>query len=209
MLGGVDGILVPGGFGMRGIEGKIDAIRYARTQNIPYFGICLGMECAVVEFARGVLGLEEANSTEFDPATDHPVIWLMEEQQSVRQRGGTMRLGAWPCVLAPESQARHAYGVERVEERHRHRYEFNNAYRTMFEDQGFIASGTSPDGSIVEIMELVDHPWFVTVQFHPEFKSKPTRAHPLFREFIVAALLHREAARSGSGADIEARVAAS
>jgi CTP synthase len=211
VLGGVDGILVPGGFGMRGIEGKIEAVRYARTQSIPYFGICLGMECAVVEFGRDVLGLEDANSTEFDPTTGHPVIWLMEDQQAVRERGGTMRLGAWPCALAPDSLARQAYGLERVDERHRHRYEFNNAYRSVFEDQGFIATGTSPDGSIVEIMELVDHPWFLAVQFHPEFKSKPTKAHPLFREFVAAALQQGESTRSGSGsgAELEARAVAS
>jgi CTP synthase len=211
VLGGVDGILVPGGFGMRGIEGKIEAIRYARTQNIPYFGICLGMQCAVVEFARDVLALEDANSTEFDQTTDHPVICLMEEQQTVRQRGGTMRLGAWPCILAPESLARQAYGIDRVDERHRHRYEFNDAYRGMFEDQGFIATGTSPDNSIVEIMELIDHPWFLAVQFHPEFKSKPTRAHPLFRQFIAAALRQRETTRAGAGAaaELEARAVAS
>ena len=189
LLGGVDGILVPGGFGMRGIEGKIEAIRYARTRNIPFFGICLGMQCAVVEFARSDLGLDDANSTEFDKNTEHPVIWLMEEQQSVRERGGTMRLGAWPCSLAAESLARQAYGVDLIHERHRHRYEFNNAYRQAFAKQGLIATGTSPDGTIVEIMERVDHPWFLAVQFHPEFKSKPTKAHPLFRDFVAAALI--------------------
>jgi CTP synthase len=194
LLGGVDGILVPGGFGMRGIEGKIEAIRYARTNKIPYFGICLGMQCAVIEFARGVLGLNDANSTEFDKATDHPVIGMMEGQQTVRERGGTMRLGSWPCELNAGSLARKAYGVERIDERHRHRYEFNNTYRTQFEKAGFIPSGTSPDGTIVEIMELIDHPWFLAVQFHPEFKSKPTKAHPIFREFVAAALRRRELA---------------
>ena len=209
MLAGVDGILVPGGFGMRGIEGKIEAIRFARTRGIPYFGICLGMQCAVVEFAREALGLDDANSTEFDPATDHPVIWLMEEQHSVRQRGGTMRLGSWPCDLAPGSLARAAYGTDRIEERHRHRYEFNNAYRRAFEENGLVATGTSPDGTIVEIVELLDHPWFVAVQFHPEFQSKPTRAHPLFREFVAAALRQREASRTGAAAELEAGVGAS
>jgi len=194
-LNGVDGILVPGGFGMRGIEGKIEAIRYARTRNIPFFGICLGLQCAVVEFARGVLGLEDANSTEFDQATDHPVICLMEEQQSVRERGGTMRLGAWPCVLAPGSLAHRAYRLDQIQERHRHRYELNNAYRKAFQERGLIATGISPDGTIVEMMELRDHPWFLAVQFHPEFKSKPTQAHPLFRDFIVAALERRETNR--------------
>ncbi len=209
MLGGMDGILVPGGFGMRGIGGKIEAIRFARTHNIPYFGICLGMQCAVIEFARDVLGLEDANSTEFDQTTEHPVIWLMPAQQSVRERGGTMRLGAWPCVLATEGFARSAYGVDQINERHRHRYEFNNAYRRDFEDNGLIATGTSPDGEIVEIVELNDHPWFVAVQFHPEFQSKPTKAHPLFREFVAASLRHRTDGRPGTGVELEARSVAS
>ena len=194
-LGGVDGLLVPGGFGMRGIEGKIEAIRYARTKGVPFFGICLGMQCASVEFARSVLGFEDANSTEFDKATQNPVISLMEEQLRVRERGGTMRLGAWPCLLAPISRAFTAYGKGQIDERHRHRYEFNNAYRKAFEDNGFAVTGTSPDGTLVEIIELPDHPWFVAVQFHPEFKSKPTRSHPLFRDFIGAALSRRESGR--------------
>ncbi|QEH33317.1 CTP synthase [Aquisphaera giovannonii] len=197
LLGGVDGILVPGGFGMRGIEGKIEAIRYARTNNVPFFGICLGMQCAVIEFARSVLGLEGANSTEFDRLADDPVIALMEEQKNVTQRGGTMRLGQWPCALAPERLARKAYGQDQISERHRHRYEFNNEYRKAFEGHGLVASGTSPDGGIVEIVELADHPWFLAVQFHPEFQSKPTHPHPLFRDFIGAAIARREALRSG------------
>ena len=196
ILGGVDGILVPGGFGMRGIEGKIEAIRYARTRGIPYFGICLGMQCAAVEFARSVLGLEDANSTEFDKHTQHPVISLMEDQSRVRERGGTMRLGAWPCDLARESHARKAYGADRISERHRHRYEFNNDYRKRFAEHGFLATGVSPDGSLVEIIEIPDHPWFLSVQFHPEFQSKPTKAHPLFRDFIAAALVRREGTRA-------------
>jgi CTP synthase len=196
LLGGVDGILVPGGFGMRGIEGKIEAIRYARVSQIPYFGICLGMQCAVIEFARSVLGLEDANSTEFDKTTDHPVIGLMEEQLSVEQRGGTMRLGAWPCLLAPGRLARRAYGLDQITERHRHRYEFNNAYRSAFEQHGLVAAGTSPDGNIVEIVELLDHPWFLAVQFHPEFQSKPTKAHALFRDFVGAALRRKGVSRS-------------
>ena len=195
LLGGVDGILVPGGFGMRGIEGKIEAIRFARAHKVPFFGICLGMQCAVVECARDLLGLENANSTEFEQTTDHPVIWLMEEQESVRERGGTMRLGSWPCVLAPGSLAHEAYRLDLINERHRHRYEFNNSYRRRFQDQGLVATGLSPDGTIVEIMERRDHPWFVAVQFHPEFKSKPTKAHPLFRDFIAAALRQRESSR--------------
>ena len=186
ILGGVDGILVPGGFGMRGIEGKIEAIRYARTQRIPYFGICLGMQCAVVEVARNELGLKDANSTEFDSETAHPVIAMMEDQQSVQDRGGTMRLGAYPCVLTPGSLAHRAYGAGLIHERHRHRYELNNEYRKAFHEHGLVATGISPDGTIVEIMERLDHPWFLAVQFHPEFKSKPTKAHPLFRDFVAA-----------------------
>jgi CTP synthase len=195
VLDAVDGILVPGGFGMRGIEGKIEAIRYSRIKKIPYFGICLGMQCAAVEFARSLLSMEDANSTEFDASTKHPVIALMEEQTQVQQRGGTMRLGAWPCVLSPGSLARAAYGVEAIRERHRHRYEFNNDYRKAYEKLGFVATGVSPDGNLVEIIELRDHPWFLAVQFHPEFKSKPTKAHPLFRDFVAAALRRREAVR--------------
>ena len=194
-LAGVDGLLVPGGFGMRGVEGKIEAIRFARTRGLPYFGICLGMQCATVEFARRMLGLEDANSTEFAQDTHNPVISLMENQLAVRKRGATMRLGAWPCVLAPDSRAMAAYGQERISERHRHRYEFNNAYRRMFEKNGFAVTGASPDGELVEIIELPDHPWFVAVQFHPEFQSKPTKAHPLFREFVAAALVHRESTK--------------
>jgi CTP synthase len=195
-LAGVDGILVPGGFGMRGVEGKIEAIRFARTRRIPYFGICLGMQCAAVEFARNVLGYDDANSTEFDKSTQHPVIALMGDQTTVRQRGGTMRLGACPCVLAEGSLARQAYGMDVIHERHRHRYEFNNTYRDAFEENGFLLTGLSPDGQLVEIIEWPDHPWFLAVQFHPEFQSKPTKAHPLFREFIAASLVRREAARA-------------
>lgn len=195
-LAGVDGILVPGGFGMRGVEGKIEAIRYARTRKIPFFGICLGMQCATVEFARSVLGLEDANSTEFDKETQNPVISMMEEQRGVTHRGGTMRLGAWPCNLAPRTLALQAYGTDRINERHRHRYEFNNSYRQAFAENGFVASGMSPNGDLVEIVELEEHPWFLAVQFHPEFKSKPTKAHPLFREFVGAALKRRENSRS-------------
>jgi CTP synthase len=194
-LKGVDGILVPGGFGMRGIEGKIEAIRYARMERIPYFGICLGMQCAVVEFARNELGLKDANSTEFDSATANPVIAMMEEQQSVKERGGTMRLGSYPCVLTPGSLAHRAYGAGSIQERHRHRYELNNGYRKAFQERGLVATGISPDGTIVEIMERLGHPWFVAVQFHPEFKSKPTKAHPLFRDFVSAALNRRHVSR--------------
>lgn len=195
LMAGVDGLLVPGGFGMRGIEGKIEAIRHARLKGVPFFGICLGMQCATIEFARSVLGLEDANSTEFDPTTHNAVISLMDDQLKVHDRGGTMRLGAWPCVLDPDSKARVAYGRDQIAERHRHRYEFNNAYRRLFEENGYAFTGTSPDGELVEIIELTDHPWFLAVQFHPEFKSKPTKAHPLFRDFIGAALLRRDVGR--------------
>ena len=197
VLAGVDGVLVPGGFGMRGIEGKIEAIRYARLKGIPFFGICLGMQCAAIEFARDVLGLEDANSTEFSASTQNPVISLMEEQSTIRERGGTMRLGSCPCALVPDTLARLAYGANTIHERHRHRYEFNDKYRKPFEDNGFIPSGLSPDGTLVEIIELplADHPWFLAVQFHPEFQSKPTKAHPLFRDFIAASLKRRDGAR--------------
>jgi len=201
VLAGVDGLLVPGGFGMRGIEGKIEAIRHARTKGIPFFGICLGMQCAAIEYARSVLGLDDANSTEFSQSTQNPVIALMEGQAAVRERGGTMRLGAWPCALVPDSLARAAYGAEQIRERHRHRYEFNNQYRKVFEEGGLVPTGLSPDGSLVEIIELPGHPWFLAVQFHPEFQSKPTKAHPLFRDFIAAALRRRE----GGRAEVEAR----
>ena len=196
MLNGVDGILVPGGFGMRGIEGKIEAVRFARTRGVPFFGICLGMQCASIEFARSVLRLDDANSTEFDRVTQNPVISLMEEQTKVRERGGTMRLGAYECRLEPDSRARQAYEADTIFERHRHRYEFNNDYRKSFAEAGFVPTGLSPDGSLVEIVELLDHPWFLAVQFHPEFKSKPTHAHPLFREFVTAALARHEGSRA-------------
>ncbi len=194
-LAGVDGLLVPGGFGMRGIEGKIEAIRHARVKRIPFFGICLGMQCAAIEFARSVLKLEDANSTEFSQSTQSPVIALMEEQTSVRERGGTMRLGAWECALSPGSRAHAAYGIPLIRERHRHRYEFNNHFRARFAESGLVPTGLSPDGSLVEIVEAPDHPWFLAVQFHPEFQSKPTKAHPLFRDFVAAALKRRDAGR--------------
>jgi CTP synthase len=187
-LAGVAGILVPGGFGDRGTEGKIAAARYARENGIPYFGICLGMQIASIEFARNVCGLEGANSTEFDPGTPHPVIALLDEQKEVAGKGGSMRLGSWPAAINPSSKAREIYGQSEIAERHRHRYEFNNDYRERMEARGFFVSGTSPDGSLVEIIELRDHPWFVAVQFHPEFLSKPDKPHPLFREFIKASI---------------------
>lgn len=191
-LSGVDGILVPGGFGMRGIEGKIDAIRYARECDVPFFGICLGMQCAVIEFARNVLGLENANSTEFSAETPHPVICLLNEQKKIIDKGATMRLGAQACLLEPGTRAAECYDAERISERHRHRYEFNPAYRSHFVEGGMTLSGVSPDGGLVEIVEIANHPWFLAVQFHPEFKSKPNRAHPLFSGFIEAALAHHQ-----------------
>ena len=195
---GCDGILVPGGFGYRGVEGKIAAIRYARENRIPFFGICLGMQCAVIEFARHVAGLEDANSEEFDPLSAHKVIYLMtewfdfrtknlEKRDAESDKGCTMRLGAYPCKIIPDTRAFEAYGKELVEERHRHRYEFNNAFKDLLEEKGMVFSGTAPDGSLMEIVELPDHPWFLGCQFHPEFKSRPMAAHPLFREFIKAA----------------------
>ncbi|KXG74428.1 CTP synthase [Fervidicola ferrireducens] len=191
-LSDVDGILVPGGFGDRGIEGKIKAIKYAREKKIPFFGICLGMQCAVIEFARNVCGLEGAHSTEFKPSTPYPVIDLLPEQKNVKDKGGTMRLGRYPCRLVPGTKAREAYGEEMIDERHRHRYEFNNEYRDILEKFGMVIAGHSPDGRLVEIIEIKDHPWFVGVQFHPEFKSRPNRPHPLFRDFVKAALRHKE-----------------
>ena len=187
-MGSVDAILVPGGFGMRGIEGKLEAIRFAREHKLPFFGICLGMQCSVIEFARNVCGFENANSSEFDESTPHPVIDLMETQKSIAGLGGTMRLGSYPCELLPRTHAREAYDAACVDERHRHRYEFNNAYREKMRMHGMVFSGVSPDGQLVEIVELQDHPWFVAVQFHPEFQSKPDRPHPLFRDFIAKTL---------------------
>jgi CTP synthase len=198
-LEGVDGVLVPGGFGSRGVEGKICAARYARENQIPYFGICLGMQIAVIEFARHLAGLENANSTEFDLSTPHPVIYLMEEwfddkSGTVQRRdihsdkGGTMRLGAYPCKLSEGSVAYRAYGTEAISERHRHRYEFNNAYMEPLKEAGLKISGMAPSGELVEIVEIEDHPWYLGCQFHPEFKSRPMTPHPLFRSFIAAAL---------------------
>ena len=186
VLGDCDGILVPGGFGSRGTEGMIAAARFAREHGIPYFGICLGMQIAVIEFARNVLGLAGANSTEFDGQTPHPVIDLMPDQVTITDKGGTMRLGSWPCVLREGSKAREAYGTELIRERHRHRYEFANRYRPAFEAAGMIPSGLSPDGTLVEMIELTGDAWFVGVQFHPEFQSRPNRPHPLFIRFCEA-----------------------
>jgi CTP synthase len=191
VLSGVDGVLVPGGFGYRGIPGKIEAVRFARERGIPFFGICLGLQCAVIEFAQNVLGLEDANTTEIDGNCRHPVVCMLDDQYDITHLGGTMRLGAYPCVLAEGSRARQAYGSAVIQERHRHRYEFNNQYRERFAEQGMAFSGTSPDGKLVEVIELREHPWFVAVQCHPEFKSKPTKAHPLFKGFVEASLARR------------------
>jgi CTP synthase len=208
VLGGVDGVLVPGGFGYRGIPGKIEAVRFARERGIPFFGICLGLQCAVIEFARNVVGLEDANTTEIDPSCRHPVVCLLDAQFSITRLGGTMRLGNYPCLLAEGSKARAAYGADEVQERHRHRYEFNNVYRQQFTAHGLSFSGTSPDGKLVEVLELPNHPWFVAVQCHPEFKSKPTAAHPLFKSFVGAALARREAKKKAEAAAARARAAA-
>jgi len=191
-LAGLDGIVVPGGFGVRGVEGKIAAITYAREHGIPFLGLCLGMQCAVIEFARNVCSLDGANSSEFDSRTPHPVIDLMDEQRQVADYGGTMRLGAYPARLQPGSIVATAYGTEVVYERHRHRYEVNPKYRGRMEDAGLVCSGTSPDDRLVEFVELPDHPFFVATQAHPEFKSRPDRPHPLFREFVAAAKARAE-----------------
>ena len=188
LLAGYHGILVPGGFGERGIEGKVQAIRFARQKKIPFFGICLGMQCAVIDYGREIVGLQGAHSSEFDKNTPHPVICLLDEQRNVTDVGGTMRLGSQPASLLPGSIAAKAYGKDQIQERHRHRYEFNNFYRQQFVDAGLRFSGTSPDGQLVEVIELPDHPWFLAVQYHPEFKSKPLRAHPLFIGFVGAAV---------------------
>jgi CTP synthase len=201
LLEGCDGILVPGGFGKRGAEGKIKAIKHARENKIPYFGICLGMQLAVVEYSRSVLGIETAHSSELDPLTVDPVIYLCKEWFDYRNNvvqvrdensdmGGTLRLGAYPCVLKPGTLAAGAYRADEISERHRHRYEYNNDYRERLEKGGLKVSGTSPDNNLVEIVEIEEHPWFLGCQFHPEFKSKPMRPHPLFRDFIKAALTY-------------------
>ena len=188
ILGEADGILVPGGFGSRGLEGKISAIKYAREKKIPFFGVCLGMQMAVIEFARNVLGLGEADSTEHCADTKDPVIHLMEQQKEIINKGATMRLGAYPCVLKKNTVARKAYGKDQISERHRHRYEYNNEYRERFEKAGLVVCGESPDGMLVEMVEIHNHPWFVGVQFHPEFKSRPIDPHPLFRDFVGASI---------------------
>ncbi|HEX4592563.1 MAG TPA: CTP synthase, partial [Gemmataceae bacterium] len=199
-LAGIDGLLVPGGFGYRGIPGKAAAIRYARERKIPFFGICLGLQCAVIEFARQVLGLRDANSTEFDRNCADPVVCLLDEQHEVTNMGGTMRLGAYVQRLTEGSLAHASYGEIEVSERHRHRYEFNNGYRDAFARAGMVVTGSSHDGALVEVIELREHPWFLAVQCHPEFKSKPTAAHPLFREFVRAGLDRKECKKAMAAA---------
>jgi CTP synthase len=191
VLGDVDAIIVPGGFGDRGIEGMITAIQYARENKVPYLGLCLGMQLTLVEYARNVLGWKDAHSNEFSQTTTHPVIHIMPDQDGVTDLGGTLRLGSYPCVLADGSKAQELYGEKEIHERHRHRYEVNNAYRNDFIEGGMQLSGLSPDGRIVEIIEIPSHPWFVATQAHPEFKSRPNNAHPLFKGFIEAALKNK------------------
>jgi CTP synthase len=191
-LQGVAGVLVPGGFGDRGVEGKIKAARYARESRTPFLGLCLGMQVATIEFARNACGLEGANSTEFDPDTKHPVIAILEEQKDVTDKGGSMRLGTWQTKFLEGSHAHQVYGKTEASERHRHRYEFNMKYRHLLEEQGFVISGTSPDGNLVELVELKNHPWYLACQYHPEFQSKPNAPHPLFKAFITASLANEE-----------------
>jgi len=196
-LEGFDGILVPGGFGKRGIEGMLNAIRYAREKKVPYFGICLGMQTACIEFARNVCGLADADSSEFNPATPHRIIYKLRELRGIDELGGTMRLGAWACKLEPNSQAAKAYGAQEISERHRHRYEFNREYEDILTGGGLRITGSTPDGTYVEIVEIPDHPYFLGCQFHPEFKSKPLEPHPLFRAFIKASYAHGQERRAG------------
>jgi len=203
-LEGVDGVVIPGGFGSRGVDGKIAAIRYARDHQIPFLGLCLGMQCSVIEWARDVVGFKDANSVEFDPHTDNPVINLLPEQQDIVDLGGTMRLGLYPCRIMPNTLAFKLYQEEVIYERHRHRYEFNNAYRNLFLESGYVISGTSPDGRLVEMVELPDHPFFISCQFHPEFQSRPSAPHPLFLGFIQAAI-----ARSHASSTIQTPVVSS
>ena len=188
VFAGCKGILVPGGFGDRGVEGKISAIKYARENKIPFLGLCLGMQCSVIEFARHVCGMEDAHSSEFNPETNHPVIALMSSQINVEDKGGTMRLGSYPCKVTPGTKTYEAYGSELIHERHRHRFEFNNEFKQELTDAGLVIAGVCPDNGLVEIVEVKDHPWFVASQFHPELKSRPNNPQPLFRDFVKAAL---------------------
>jgi CTP synthase len=202
-----DGILVPGGFGKRGIEGMIRTIYFARTEKVPFFGICLGMQCSVIEFSRNVCGLADADSSEFNPATQHRVIYKLRELRGIDDLGGTMRLGAYPCVLTAGSNTQKAYGEMEISERHRHRYEFNREYEETLIAHGLKIVGASPDGNFVEVVEVEGHPWFVGCQFHPEFKSKPLTSHPLFKAFIQASYAHRQARQGQPVAERVAREA--
>jgi CTP synthase len=204
-LTGVDALIVPGGFGVRGVDGKIEAIRFARENGIPVLGLCLGMQCAVIEYARNVARLDDANSSEFDLSSPHPVVALMFEQQGVTDMGGTMRLGSYPAVLEDGSLVQELYRTGAVDERHRHRYEVNNAYRSILADHGLSWSGTSPDGSLVEFLELPSHPFFVATQAHPELRSRPNRPHPLFSGLVGAAVQHRRAALGRLPVDLDER----
>jgi len=204
LLAEMDGILVAPGFGSRGIQGKVDAVRYARERQVPFFGICLGMQVAVIEFARNVANLKGANSTEFDPTPPYPVVDFLPEQRHVTDKGATMRLGAYPCVLAAGSRAEAAYGASEISERHRHRYEVNNDFREALTGHGMLISGVSPDRRLVEMIELPDHPYFVGCQFHPEFKSRPQAPHPLFQSFVAAALRARLGDRRRRSAELGA-----
>jgi CTP synthase len=207
LLASYDGLLVPGGFGMRGVEGMVEAVRWAREHGLPFFGICLGLQTAIIEFARNVVKLGDTNSSEFAPECEHPVISLMSSQQGIQDIGGTMRLGAYPCRLRPGSRVAQIYGAAEVSERHRHRYEVSNAYRDQLAEYGLRCSGLSPDGSLVEMIELPGHPWFVGCQFHPELRSRPTRPHPLFASFVAAALQQRGRRTAEQGADAPSELA--
>jgi CTP synthase len=204
-LEGFDGILVPGGFGKRGIEGMLNAIKYAREKKVPYFGICLGMQTACIEYARNVCGLGKANSGEFDPATPHRIIYKLRELIGVEEMGGTMRLGAWDCVMLPDSLAAKAYGATEISERHRHRYEFNREYEAVLTGGGLRLTGTTPDATYVEIVEIPDHPFFLGCQFHPEFKSKPLEPHPLFHAFVKASYANRGLSKAKHLVEAEVR----
>jgi len=207
LLGSYDGLLVPGGFGVRGVEGMLEAIRWAREHKLPFLGICLGLQSAIIEFARNVVKLPNTNSSEFEPECENPVIALMRAQEGIRELGGTMRLGAYPCKLRPGSRVAQVYGTLEASERHRHRYEVSNAYRDVLAEYGMRCSGLSPDGSLVEMIELPDHPWFIGCQFHPELKSRPMRPHPLFAGFVGAALGRHRARPAAARADTASELA--
>ncbi|MBU0509439.1 CTP synthase, partial [bacterium] len=209
LLAGCSGVLVPGGFGTRGLEGKLTAVHFARVNNLPYLGLCLGLQVAVIEYARSVCGIKKANSREFAPNTRFPVIDFMPEQRGIRHKGATMRLGSYPCFIERGSRAHEVFGCDAITERHRHRFEVNNSYRDVLEAHGLVMSGVWPEGNLVEIIELPDHPWFLAVQFHPELKSRLTRPHPLFRDFVGACLDYGEGSRAASASHRSERMPAS